>query len=107
MTAKDELSMQLVNYGSYILLIGQVTEEESIFTYETGKSVGTFSNPDHTPPFLDELLANLMSNSTLTAVCVDNVECLFDFDQTGNVEVGMAAIAVTNEAITEVREACK
>ena len=48
-----------------------------------------------------------MSNSTLTAVCVDNVECLFDFDQTGNVEVGMAAIAVTNEAITEVREACK
>ena len=48
-----------------------------------------------------------MNNSTLTDVCGDNVECLFDFDQTGNVEVGMAAIAVTNEAITEMQEACK
>ena len=91
----------------YILLLGQITEEESIFTYEAGKSVDTFSNPDHTPPFLDELLTSLMSNSSLTAVCGDNIECLFDFDQTGDVEVGMAALTVANEAATEMLEACK
>ena len=48
-----------------------------------------------------------MSNSNLTAVCGDNIECLFDFDQTGDVEVGMAALTVANEAATEMLEACK
>ena len=90
-----------------LIISGQITEEESIFTYEAGKSVDTFSNPDHTPPFLDELLTSLMSNSSLTAVCGDNIECLFDFDQTGDVEVGMAALTVANEAATEMLEACK
>ena len=69
--------------------------------------MGTFSNPDHTPPFLDEFLASLMGNSTLTAVCSDNVGCLFDFAQTGDVDVGMAAIVVENETETETRETCK
>ena len=69
--------------------------------------MGTFSNPDHTPPFLDEQLASLVSNSTLTAVCGDNVECLFDFAQTGDTEVGMAAITVANVTATEMQEACK
>ena len=75
--------------------------------YQVGESVGTFSNPDHIPPFLDELLSSLMSNSTLTDVCGGNVECLFDFDQTGDVEVGIAAIAVENETATEMQDACK
>ena len=75
--------------------------------YEAGESVGTISNPDHIPPFLDELLTSLMDNSTLANVCGDNVECLFDFAQTGDVEVGMAAIAVENETATELQEACK
>ena len=88
--------------------IGQViTEDESIFTYESGESVDAFSMPDHTPPFLDEILSDLTGNSTLTDVCGDNVECLFDFSQTGDMEVGMAAIAVENETATENQEACK
>ena len=48
-----------------------------------------------------------MNSSTLTAVCGDNVECLFDFAQTGDMEVGMAAITVANETATEMQEACK
>ena len=86
---------------------GQITQEESIFIYEAAESVITFSDPDHTPPFLDELLASLKSDSMLTSVCGDNVECLFDFDQTGDPEVGMAAIAVENQERTEIQEACK
>ena len=67
----------------------------------------TFSDANHIPPFLDEIVTSLMGNSTLTAVCGNNVECLFDFDQTGDIEVGMAAMAVESEAEIEMQEACK
>ena len=89
------------------LLIGQITLEESIFNYEPGESVVTFSYPNHIPPFLDEILSSLMENSTLTDVCGDNVECLFDFNQTGDAEVGMAAMTVEIEAATETLDSCK
>ena len=59
------------------------------------------------PPFLDEILPSLMENSTLTNVCSNNIECLFDFAQTGDVEVGMAAMAFENETAIETQEACK
>ena len=91
----------------FIYTLGQITHNESIFTYGVGESVANFSNPNHVPPFLDEILSNLMGNSTLTAVCGDNVECLFDFAQTGDMEVGMAAMTVENETATEMQEACK
>ena len=87
--------------------LGQITSEESIFTYGPNENVTTFSDPSHAPPFLDEILSDLMENSTLTDVCGSNVECLFDFDQTGDVEVGMAAMTVENETATEMQEACK
>ena len=99
--------MNVYTYVKTNFISGQITQGESIFTYEPGESVAAFSNPDHTPPFLDEVLAGLMGNSMLTDVCGDNLECLFDFDQTGNVEVGMAAMAVENETATEMQEACK
>ena len=92
---------------SFVCTLGQITEQESIFTYESNQSVDTFSVPDHMPPFLDEISSSLMNNSTLTDICGDNVECLFDFDQTGDVEVGMAAMTVENETATEMQEACK
>ena len=72
-----------------------------------GESVATFSDPNHLPPFLDEIQSNLMANSTLTDVCGDNVECLFDFSQTGDMEVAMAAMTVENETAAETQEACK
>ena len=90
-----------------IYTLGQITQSESIFTYEMSESVGTFSDPNHVPPFLDEIQSDLMSNSTLRDVCGDNIECLFDYAQTGDVEVGMAAMAVENETAIEMQESCK
>ena len=87
--------------------LGQITEAESNFTYEPSENVTSFSNTSHIPPFLDEIVTGLMGNSTLMAVCGNNVECLFDFDQTGNIEVGMAAMTVESEAEAEIQEACK
>ena len=87
--------------------LGQVTQGESFFTYEPFQNISTFSNPNHTPPFLDEILSGLMGNSTLMDVCGSNAECLFDFGQTGDAEVGMAAMTVESEAATEAQESCK
>ena len=63
--------------------------------------------PNHVPPFMDELLPNLRENETLVEVCGDNMECLFDFSETGDVEVGMSTVAVENEAMIESISACK
>ena len=90
-----------------LLILGQVTSEESIFTYEPGESVVTFSYPNHIPPFLDEILSSLMGNSTLTDVCGNNAECLFDFNQTGDATVGMAAMTFESETVIEQQELCK
>ena len=95
----------LISTTNFVL--GQITSAESIFTYKVGESVNTFFNPNHVPPFLDEILSSLMRNSTLTDICGDNVECLFDFDQTGDVEVGMAAMTIENETVAELQELCK
>ena len=67
----------------------------------------TFSDPSHMPPFLDEILSSLTQNSTLTAVCGSNIECLFDFAQTGDLEVGMAAMEFENETAAETQDSCK
>ena len=67
-----------------------------------GQNVTTFSQPDHVPTFLDEIIVNLEGNSSLTAVCGNNIECLFDFDQTGNEAVGMATMAFMEEVTESV-----
>lgn len=83
------------------------TPGESIFTYGLGESATTFSMPNHVPPFMDEVLPGLLQNMTLVEVCGDNAECLFDFSETGDIEVGMATLAVENEATIESLLACK
>ena len=40
-------------------------------------------------------------------ICGSNAECLFDFGQTGDAEVGMAAMEFENETATEMQEACE
>ena len=67
-----------------------------------GGNVTTFSQPNHMPPFLDEIRANLMGNDTLTAVCGDNTECLFDFSQTNDETVGMATMQFEEDVAEEV-----
>ena len=106
-SSKHAKIINVANRKCIILNLGQITQPESIFDYEASESVVTFSVRNHAPPFLDEILSSLMENSTLTDVCGDNVECLFDFSQTGDATVGMAAMTFEDEAATEIQEACK
>ena len=80
---------------------GQITEDESIFTYAPGDSVATFSDPDHIPPFLDEIASNLEGNSTLTEICGNNAQCLFDIEQTGDINVGIDTIQFEEQAMNQ------
>jgi len=54
------------------------------------------------PPFLDEIRSGLEGNSTLTEICGDNPQCLFDFDQTGDANVGMNTLQFEEQAIEQV-----
>ena len=67
-----------------------------------GQDVTTFSQPDHMPLFLDKIRTNLEGNDSLTAICGNNTECLFDFSQTGNEAVGMATMAFMEEVTDSV-----
>ena len=82
-----------------LLSLGQINETEGIFVYAQGQTVDTFSDPDHTPPFLDEIRAILEVNNTLTNICGNITQCLFDFGQTGNEAVGMATMDFMQEAM--------
>ena len=62
----------------------------------------TFSNPDHVPPFLDEIRRNLEGNSTLVGVCGNNPQCLFDVGQTGDENVGMDTLQFEEQVIEQV-----
>jgi len=83
-------------------LSGQITESESIFTYANDEGVNTFSDPDHIPPFLDEIRDNLANNSTLVEVCGNNSQCLFDVGQTGDENVGMDSLQFEGQAMEQV-----
>ena len=73
---------------------GQISQNESLFTYADGQNVTTFANPNHVPVFLDEVLAN--ASSEIVQFCNNDPMCIFDYDQTGDANVGMATL-VTNE----------
>jgi len=63
--------------------------------------VATFSDPDHVPPFLDEIQSILEGNSTLVEVCGNNPQCLFDAQQTGDLNAGMATLQFEEEVISQ------
>ena len=72
--------------GCYIHnYIGQVTEGESLFTYPAGLGIANFSNPNHIPVFLDEI--DSTTRQQAAKVCGNNIQCIFDFVQTGNMQL--------------------
>ena len=72
--------------------IGQVTEGESLFTYPAGSGVANFSNPNHIPVFLDEI-----DTTQAAEVCGNNVQCIFDFNQTGNIQLAQSTQQIQTE----------
>lgn len=70
--------------------LGQVSPEQSLFTYPEGLSANNFSHPDHVPAFLDEVLEG--ADPQIRQLCDNNAQCIFDVTQTGDESVGMATM---------------
>ena len=77
---------------------GQITQDESLFTYKDGESTATFSNASFTPMFADEIeWPNAQLENEAKEKCGVNLECLFDTASTGELKYGEATknIALT------------
>ena len=89
----------------YTLLSGQITPEESLFTYPVGTDAASFAHPEHVPVFLSDVIAS--ASQEILDTCGNDVNCIFDYAETDNPEVGLSTmmIAVTNEM--EALQACE
>ena len=78
---------------------GQITEEESIFTYEEGESSATFAMPNHTTIFLDEVIANLTEaqREEVVQACGEDLSCQFDLLETNNPALAQNSLEVNME----------
>ena len=67
----------------------------TLFTYDPGTNVTTFSNNTFEPMFLDELtFENNTLKSEANAVCNGNINCLFDAASTKDVSMGKSTVEV-------------
>ena len=81
----------------FLLCSGQITQEESLFHYEDGENVTTFSDPNHSPDFLDEIDNETLSEGIEICGGDENIECLFDFIQTRNEALAQSTANTNNE----------
>ncbi len=83
---------------------GQISSNESFFTYPEGMSAANYSFPDHIPVFLDEL--GDIPQEVLD-VCGDNAECIFDATQTGNLDIGLETLTTNEGNVDDQNQASK
>ena len=95
------ISINFINFLFTFLFItyitGQVTQEESLFYYNEGVNVSTFSDPNHIPVFLDEIDNDTLSEAIDVCGGDENIECLFDFSQTGNEALAQSTANTNNQ----------
>ena len=86
--------------GKYLINLGMVDRNKTLFTYRFGKSYESFRDLDFTPVFLDDT-SSLFSNPTFEQearnICGENQECLFDIAVTGKTSIGEATLELINE----------
>lgn len=79
--------------------------ETSWFTYPDGLSPANFSNPDHLPRFLDDVLTN--ATDEIRSMCGDNAECIFDATETGDTSIGLETLNTNQNNNNDQMIACK
>ncbi len=87
------------------VLAGQLDASESLFTYPEGLTAADFAVLDHDPPYLDEVVA--MASAEVLQACGDNVECIFDTMETGDINIGLETMTMISIIDEDERLACK
>ncbi len=77
------------------MITGQVDASESLFTYPEGLTTEDFAVLDHDPPYLDEVVAN--ASAEVRQMCGDNVECIFDSIETGDINIGVETMTIISQ----------
>jgi len=71
---------------------GQITANQSLFTYKPGQSVDTFRNVSFVPMFADALqFYNDSVKQAAYKACGNDFSCLFDAAATNDVSVGVSS----------------
>lgn len=84
----------LYRYLGYLSISGATTANNSLFTYDEGKSHSSYFDGGYVPIFLDQddvAFENATLGQQAREVCGDNKQCLFDIHTTGKVSIGMAS----------------
>ena len=97
-------------YLFYLCIIGSTNANNSLFSYDEGKSHASYFDIRYVPIFLDEedlVFHNTSLGQQARDLCGDNKQCLFDIHTTGKISIGKASkqavesfIAVINETET-------
>ena len=74
-----------------------MTQEESLFFYQDGQNVSSFSDPNHEPVYLDEVPAETLAGAVEVCGSIENIECLFDLVQTNNEALAMTTSSTNNQ----------
>ena len=72
-----------------------MSDSDSLFSYPDGLSAADFSFPDHMPVFLDELDSSTLSEAR--EICGQDLQCIYDYSQTGNRELAMITMETNQE----------
>ncbi len=76
-----------------------VDPDDSLFTYPDGTTPEDFQFPNHTPKFLNDVLASA-SQEVLDA-CGSSSDCIFDATETGNISVGVQTMSSNQQNMVE------
>lgn len=86
-------------------ILGQITQQQSWFSYGMNESVDTYSNPDFVPSFKSDVVA--VANDTISNSCGGNEECIFDYLASGSQSVAMATLMLRNLYTTNKNQSSK
>ncbi len=93
-------------YVIYIQLPGQLTAEESLFTYPDGMTFANYAFPNHDPPYLDEVVA-AVTDTQILAACGGNKMCIYDAFETDDISIGLDTMETVDRIEEDDKLACK
>lgn len=93
------------NFKTLFSPSGEILPEETLFTYPVDSGPANFSFPDHLPAFLEDIVENVPQE--IRDACGDDPQCIFDYSETGNEEIGMETLNTNMENENDQIQACK
>lgn len=104
----SKLDNQNANFLWPLYFSGQITAEQSLFTYGPNENVSTFMNKSFVPMFVEDIVFS--DNATEQAAkqqCGNDVVCLFDAASTNDVSVGVNSKNVSIKLVEENKKLSK